>query len=1080
MSNVGQAALVIVGTVVGYYIGYPQLGFVLGSLAGNALFPTQLPGQSGPRLSDNQTTSSVIGNPVPIVFGTAAVAGCYMWLAKINEITNTEHVGGKGGPEQTNTTYSYTQSIAVGLCEGPIAGMSRVWENGKLVYDIRPQLAGESDTDYANRLTVAAAYAETFTLHLGDEDQMPDATIESVEGVGEVPGFRGLAYIVYPDRKLREDQALRHPSFKFEVYETGVGNCTDATEYGQEALYPWNLSSSDDPRDSRNVFLYRFQEAGSAVNNTNHPDRGTIAAAVADAGAAGFNLGPKVAWGDSNDWGERVATDPLFVLPSVNTDNVAFFYNRYPFDGTPVFTYITPGETVNDFINSLPNGTTSIKWWSGGQNGTVGSPSIGHGVYRTFGGFSFTPDESIRVFRRPAAPPDPCEGLPPAPIAGYCIREDGKYVKGNAWILDDSQNYNVLTVFSANAFTTLSSPNGPALPATSPAGTSAFWTAAYNDAVTAGKVPAGWTYGVQYPATQAYGYTMDLRVCDGAGAGVTIGAIIRAICKRCGYAPTDIDASDMDAVTVDGYSVANISAGRDILTPLRSVGFFDCVESGDTLKFVARGKAIVDSLTYDDFGAFDGAASSVPGPAITTTKAQDADLPRQTRVHYFATSRDYEAGEQLSPMRITTTAVNVMDVELAVCMNDTQAAKIADVIWSDAWAERWGGTLAVDQAMSHLEPGDCIEVPVDGVTRRIRIVNETIASGVLRTLNYVRDDDGAYISHAVAAAPDRIPQKLKLLSATDLELLDLPALLDSDNDAGIYAAARGADTGWSGCVIFRSADGGATFAQLGSIVNPTPMGTLNAAVTASDWHTWDDATTITVNVSVGVTFESRTDAAVLTGANAAAMGANGRWEIVQFANATQLSPTQWRLSRLLRGRRGTEYNISSSQTNDKFVMISAGTLARLPLQTSEIGANRVYKAVSIGASYASGIDQTFAGQAVALRPFSPVFLTAERDTAGDIVLHWTRRGRLGRTLMSGVDIPLSEASESYSVDIYSHTVPHTVVRTIAASTQTAIYSAAHQTTDFGSDTEASVMVAVYQISATVGRGTPDLQLLTIS
>lgn len=1031
-----------------------------------------------------------------------------MWISPITEHTSTQNLGGKGGPTQTNTTYTYTQSVAVGLCEGPIAGMSRVWENGTLVYDIRPQFDGESDTDYANRLTVAAAYAETFTLHLGDEEQVADATIESVEGMGNVPGFRGLVYIVYPDRKLLETQALRHPAFRFECYETGAGNCVTTAEISNEVLYPWKqVGPTDDPRDMRNSYAYYLKfwdnhvpnpPSGGGTGDVAHTTL-TEALGVA-AGFYGFGVDVYLSYGvsvlDSNDGVADIAasggntiighpeartiqmhfntSQPTFVDPS--TSDGPFFFNVYSSASPPPAPFYTIGS----------------KWWQGGLNLATstlvgdGTPALVDPWLNTQNGSAGyvwfqTIDAVVYAVRSPAAPPDQCDGLPAAPIDGYAIRTDGKYVRCGPWTYDPSNNYKVLQQFTGGANSAVL-PLNPTILEGSADDTEAFWTAAYNQAVIDGTMVSGLSFGSGYPFRQPWAYTLDLQVCDGAGGVVSLGHIIRAICARSGL--TDVDASDMDAVTVDGYAIANVSAGRDILTPLRSVGFFDCVESGPTLKFVARGKAVVASLGLDDFGAFDGGATGgIPGPSITTMKAQDADLPLQTRVHYFATSRDYEDGEQLSPTRLTTTAVNVVDIELAVCMGDQQAAKIADVLWATPWAERWSGALAVDQAWSELEPGDCIEVPVDGETRRIRIVSESVASGVLRSLQYVRDDDGAYVSHAVSSTPIRQPQKLKLLSATDLELLDLPALVDSDNDAGIYAAACGSTlsgNSWNGCIIFRSADGGATFAQLGSITTAAAIGTLQAAVTASDWHAWDDATTIVVNVPASVTFESRTDAAVLTGANAAAMGANGRWEIVQFANATQLSPTQWRLSRLLRGRRGTEHNIASSQTGDKFIMISTGALVRLPLQVAEIGAARIYKAVSIGASYASGINQTFAGQGVALRPFSPVHLTAERDTAGDIVLHWTRRGRLGRTWMSGVDIPLSEATESYSVDIYSPDSPHTIVRTLATSTPTAIYTAAHQSTDFGSDSATHLMVAVYQISATVGRGTPDIQNLTIS
>jgi hypothetical protein len=220
MSNAGQAALGIVGGIIGFAIGGPAgaaYGLQIGLAVGSVVAPTQLPGTFGPRLNDKRTTTAQLGEPITEVFGTDVVAGTVIWLGDVVEHSETEEVGGKGGPEGENTTFSYTQSIAVGLCRGPAVGLLRIWENGKLVYDVRVQQPGESISDYSMRLDAATNYAETFTLYLGGESQLPDPTIELKEGVGNVPAFRGLMYIVYPDRDLKDDQGQRHPAFKFEI-----------------------------------------------------------------------------------------------------------------------------------------------------------------------------------------------------------------------------------------------------------------------------------------------------------------------------------------------------------------------------------------------------------------------------------------------------------------------------------------------------------------------------------------------------------------------------------------------------------------------------------------------------------------------------------------------------------------------------------------------------------------------------------------------------------------------------------------------------------------------------------------------
>lgn len=220
MSNPGQIGLGIVGGIVGAAIGGPTgaaYGLQIGLAVGNVVSPTQLPGTFGPRLDDNRTTTAELGAPIVELWGIDAVAGTVIWLGDLVEHSNTEEVGGKGGPEGENTTYTYTQSIAIGLCRGPHTAIRRVWENGKLVYDVRAPLAEESAGQFAARIEAAVDYAQGFHLYEGNEEQLPDPTIELKEGVGNVPAYRGLMYIVYTDRLLRDDQGRRHPSFKFEV-----------------------------------------------------------------------------------------------------------------------------------------------------------------------------------------------------------------------------------------------------------------------------------------------------------------------------------------------------------------------------------------------------------------------------------------------------------------------------------------------------------------------------------------------------------------------------------------------------------------------------------------------------------------------------------------------------------------------------------------------------------------------------------------------------------------------------------------------------------------------------------------------
>jgi hypothetical protein len=196
-----QAAGSALGAMVGGPVG-AAIGQTVGALAGaaidNALF-----GQSGarhlegPRLSDLNGVQASEGAPIPRVYGRARIGGQIIWATRFEEVASTARqgsYGAKGGrPKTTTTTYSYFVSLAVGLCEGPVAGVRRVWADGKEI-----DLTGVA-----------------MRLHRGDETQQPDPLILAKEG-GVAPAYRGLAYVVF-ERLPLENYGARVPQFSFEA-----------------------------------------------------------------------------------------------------------------------------------------------------------------------------------------------------------------------------------------------------------------------------------------------------------------------------------------------------------------------------------------------------------------------------------------------------------------------------------------------------------------------------------------------------------------------------------------------------------------------------------------------------------------------------------------------------------------------------------------------------------------------------------------------------------------------------------------------------------------------------------------------
>jgi hypothetical protein len=130
-----------VGAAVGGMIGGPigaMAGRALGGLAGAAIDNALFGGDTtkhveGPRLKDIDGLTSTEGAPIPRVYGPARIGGQLIWATRLEEVANTKTdrsgQGGKGmaGPKTVTTTYSYFANLAVGLCEGRIAFIRRVW-----------------------------------------------------------------------------------------------------------------------------------------------------------------------------------------------------------------------------------------------------------------------------------------------------------------------------------------------------------------------------------------------------------------------------------------------------------------------------------------------------------------------------------------------------------------------------------------------------------------------------------------------------------------------------------------------------------------------------------------------------------------------------------------------------------------------------------------------------------------------------------------------------------------------------------------------------------------------------------------
>jgi hypothetical protein len=218
-----RLAIQLAGGFIGANI--PGVGFGIGAfvggIIGNLLFPP--PGNTtiGPRLQDLSVNASTYGKTIPFGYGAMLYNGNIIWSPGLEEHEKSETVGGGGllgkggGPSQTTITFTYTASYAIIFAEGPISAYSRIWGDTKLLTD--PFLKQAADGTIEGDLDVLGKFDRNMTKYLGTETQLPDATMEAEEGVGNISAHRGLAYIMFTDLPL-EDFGNRIPNTRAEIF----------------------------------------------------------------------------------------------------------------------------------------------------------------------------------------------------------------------------------------------------------------------------------------------------------------------------------------------------------------------------------------------------------------------------------------------------------------------------------------------------------------------------------------------------------------------------------------------------------------------------------------------------------------------------------------------------------------------------------------------------------------------------------------------------------------------------------------------------------------------------------------------
>ncbi|WP_369913864.1 phage tail protein [Xanthomonas sp. NCPPB 3005] len=1014
-----RQVLPIVGAVVGAFIAPgvgASWGYAIGAMVGNAVDPLVV---QGPKIGDTAIQTSAEGAYRAIVYGTAAVAGNLIWTGpKI--IRKEEEQAAKGGGAVTEYERLF-QSFAIRICEGPISGILRIWEDEKLVYDVREgSTIPEDSTKFASR----------FVLHLGGEDQLPDSEIESVLGIGNAPAYRGSAYIVFPKADLT-DRRGSIPQYRFEVVSKDADITWSPKVVTTGERFSGVLTDLEPTAETTFSTTTALAKKGIALSSD-----GSIA-------VGGYGSGDRVrAFKFDRDSDSFVPLPITGELPDRSIRVVAFspdgnYLAAISLLGKRVWVYTVSSTGLTYFgspdVSDLGSAEAVNASWSPATNDLAvlmnGDNRGWVKVYRPVLSAMATVNESVHIvgyhssmawrpdggmlfigylndFAVLVASQNPMQALnlDRSEASGTNCTAGAFWSAYLDFFYLANPASNVMRVFrllglGSEEYTLQRYPDSPPAPFNISGGALSY----DRRSLVVGNISGGSgvyvysTNGIQtltgvgrFGSGVAESIAINEGISAGSGSAVpgTLSSIVADIMDRCGLVAQDYDVSELED-PVSGFVLAGSYTGAAAINALRAPYFFDASEYDKVIHFPKRGKPVVRTLTFDDL---------IDEPE-TSTREDAREFPAKLHLEYQNAISGYETAKATSARSSTDVRVTgETSVSVPVVMDSTEAQQTVVKLHKVAWTDQ-EGELPFSISDEHLDlvAADNIGLALRGSVFRLRIEKFEHAAGEIK-LTCRHDRQSAYTANVTGVPlPEPTPPPSSIVGATQLAVLDIPALVDINDLANPveYAAMSGISEAWYGATLQRSLDGGSSFGSVLQDASGTPMGTLLEEVPAASEFYRDRTNRVVVSLSnPSDVLEDLSEARFLSEGGAFALETSGGgWEILQYKDVDEDSAGNWILSDLLRGRLAS--GASAHAIGARFVLLAGVKV--LNVTSGLIGQTVVDRAVSSGTSPESATPQAHTVTAQSQREWPVATLRVVR--AGSTVsATWAPRHRFGTEL----------------------------------------------------------------------------------
>ena len=541
---------------------------------------------------------------------------------------------------------------------------------------------------------------------------------------------------------------------------------------------------------------------------------------------------------------------------------------------------------------------------------------------------------------------------------------------------------------------------------------------------------------------------------NGRTGSLSLSALVAQIMED--YQFTEYSVPNLNGI-VEGYMIDRVMSAREALQPLELAFFFDSFASEGTIKFKHRGTGTTNlTLTPDDL-----VEPAPDKPLYEVTRKQETELPRSAKINFIDGNHSYKT-RTLEGQQTLGKTKRVATATLPIVMETNKVQSLANKWVQESWAAREQGSFALPPSLMALEPTDIINLNTGISQTKLRI--SEIKDETARHCEAISIDPTLYEDTiATTSLPENpLPD---IYGPTSALFLDLPLLGGNETEHTAHLGAF--QDPWPGEVAFYRSSEDDNYTLNQTVNAPAITGRLLTNLNSGPIGRWDYANDISIELDSG-SLSSVSDISVLGGNNLAAIQHdNGLWEVIQFQTSTLIAEQQYSLTKLLRAQAGTEDAMAMTASQGaRFVLIDEA-LAEVNMSLNEINLEQFWRygpaPYVIGHPAYQTEQITFTGRG--LRPLRPVHIKGVAQ-GGDLIITWIRQSRIGGDMWEPEEIPLSETTEAYDIEILNNNTP---VRTAMTNSPSYTYTADDQISDWGS-AQSTYHVRVYQRSETYGRG----------